>query len=516
MNNPALLRTLIVYAICMPLAVAIGYIATMASYAPTYSDFGAFGIIALVLCAPILLRWHNLLLVASWNMAVTLFFLPGKPSLLLLMTAISLGISLFQRALSSERRFVSAPQITLPLFCLTAVVLFTAKLTGGIGLHALGSDVWGGKKYISLLSGIAAYFALTARRIQPQQRRLYVALFFLCAFTSAIGDLFTFVPSSFNFIFAIFPPNGAAFLEGPVRLGGVSVASSAFFTFMLAYYGIPKIFFGGKLWRPLALLLFFLLTFLGGFRSFVFILVLIFGIQFFLQGMHRTKLLPVFFFMGICSVVIIVPFAGKLPYTFQRSLAFLPNVNQDIKMQADSSADWRWQMVTAVAHQVPDYLLLGKGYALSESELESASIVSSSNFAENWVGAVAGDYHNGPLSVIIPFGVWGVVAFLWFQIASLRALYLNFRYGDKQLQNVNALLFSAFLTHTLIFWSPIFGSLYSDMAMFAGLIGLSISLNGGIAKKPAKKPAPAQAEKIISPFSRRPFAPALSRRNFSA
>jgi hypothetical protein len=25
----------------------------------------------------------------------------------------------------------------------------------------------------------------------------------------------------------------------------------------------------------------------------------------------------------------------------------------------------------------------------------------------------AGDYHNGPLSILIPFGLFGMIAFLW-------------------------------------------------------------------------------------------------------
>jgi hypothetical protein len=43
-----------------------------------------------------------------------------------------------------------------------AVVLVTAKLTGGIGLHSLGNDTAGGRSYVLLLMGILGYFALTA------------------------------------------------------------------------------------------------------------------------------------------------------------------------------------------------------------------------------------------------------------------------------------------------------------------------------------------------------------------
>src|SRR5208282_2806148 len=111
---------------------------------------GLFGIVVLLLVSPLLLRWHHPLLILSWNMGVTLFFLKGSPSLWLVMVALSLGISLLERALSSQMHFIRAPQITWPLLCLVGVVLLTARLTGGFGVRAFGSDVYGGKKYIFL------------------------------------------------------------------------------------------------------------------------------------------------------------------------------------------------------------------------------------------------------------------------------------------------------------------------------------------------------------------------------
>ena len=45
-------------------------------------------------------------------------------------------------------------------------------------------------------------------------------------------------------------------------------------------------------------------------------------------------------------------------------------------------------------------------------------------FGALWEGAaMAGDYHNGPLSVLIPFGIWGLAAFVWLLVAGARFLY---------------------------------------------------------------------------------------------
>jgi hypothetical protein len=134
-NSPAILKSLIAYLVCVPLAVCIGYLLTepLDSSADRSFRLSMAGILAFVLLTPVLLKWHHFLLVASWNVSMSLFFLPGSPSLWLFMVALSLGISVLYRALNSKARFISAPQITIPLLCMTAVVIFTAEMTGGIG-----------------------------------------------------------------------------------------------------------------------------------------------------------------------------------------------------------------------------------------------------------------------------------------------------------------------------------------------------------------------------------------------
>jgi hypothetical protein len=117
--------------------------------------------------------------------------------------------------------------------------------------------------------------------------------------------------------------------------------------------------------------------------------------------------------------------------------------------------------------------------------------------------ALAGDYHNGPLSVILPFGIWGAIAVLWLMIAGVWALHHNRLYGDPALQAVNTFLLTTFLVKIISFFF-VFGSLSSDMAGFAGYLGLSISLNGGICR-PARQPAVKTAE----PASRLPLRPRL-------
>jgi hypothetical protein len=486
MNNAsAILRTLVVYAICVPLAIWLGYLLTsMADFSvSTYIEIGLFG---LVLSLPLLLRWHYVLLVLCINLNMSALFLPGRPAVWLPVLALSLGISVLQRTLNKDMRFISAPQITRPLICLAVVVLVTAKLTGGIGLRTMGGDTMGGKRYFLLLGGILAYFALTARRIPPHKAGFYIALFFLSQCTDAIGDLVAVLPSAFNFLYWFFPANGYIISEaqsdtGSFRFGGTAAASAAIFSFMLAKYGIRGIFMSGKLWRPLLFVTFGVLVLFGGFRSMLIGCALVFLFQFFLEGMHHTKLLPRFIFAGMLALALSVPFTNKLPYVVQRSVAFLPvKIDNAVREDAQGSSDWRIEMWKAVMPQVPNHLLLGKGYLLTQLDYDFSMSTAFRTISAADIGsALAGDYHNGPLSVVLTFGIWGVIAFLWFLIAGARALYDNYRYGDQALQTINTLLLAAFLARAVMFLF-VFGALQSDMLTFAGLVGLSVSLNGGI------------------------------------
>jgi O-Antigen ligase len=510
-NVPAAIRSLIIYALCIPLAVWIGYLLAMPADRSTFS-YG--GIMALIFLTPILLRWHHFFLIAGWNLSLTIFFLPGTPPVWLLLTALSLGISVVQRTVNSRAHFLSAPEITWPLIFFFAVVVLTAKLTGGVGLHSLGNEVYGGKHYITVLFGILGYFALTAVRIPPKRVALYVSLFFLAGLSSAIGDLAPFVPSKLYFIFAFFPASGydmegrPGLVDFHARYAGVGSLGVGSFLFLISRYGARGIFLSGRPLRLILFGLFFVAIFFGGFRSFIILCGLTFVLQFFLEGMHRTKLMPVFIFAGVIAITLLIPLANRLPYTFQRSLAFLPlNIDPGARMDADGSSEWRLQIWRDTYPKVPQYLLLGKGYAISQGQLAIASNEAFRYASTADVVDISQNYHSGPLSVLMPFGAWGALALVWFWIASLRALYRNYRFGDPAFQTINTFLFAYFVVK-IFFFLVIFGALEIDLAGFAVLIGLSISINGGI-RRPAA--APLVEQTVDAPLIRPRFQPFYQR-----
>jgi hypothetical protein len=494
-------RALLIYGLSLPLAVFLGYsLATPMDL----STFAALATVLFLLLAPILLRWHHTLLIISWNMSAVVFFLPGRPNLWLVMALASLILSVVQRSMDSQQRLQNVGSLTWPLVYLAAVVLMTAYVTGGIGFRVFGGETYGGRKYFTLLGAIVGYFALSCQQVPPERGLLYSSLFFLSGATIAIGSLILIVDPAFYFIFWVFPVErlpgfgGGAADPAYMRITGLGFASIALVAFMLCRYGVREIFASGKWWRILAFFGFIVVGLYGGFRSTVILLLMTFVIQFCLEGLLRSRLLPIFAVITVVGGAALIPLVPRLPPTFQRSLSFLPlDIDPVVRADAQSSSEWRVKMWSVLWPEVPKHLMLGQGYSVSGSELELvATRAGGGSFGEEFGGAaLAGDYHNGPLSILVPFGIWGAFGFLWFLIAGVRALYRNYRYGDPHLRVVNAFLLASFLAQVCLFFG-VFGSLYGDMAKFAGLLGLSVTLNGGL-RQPVSVPM-AEEEKPAS------------------
>src|ERR1043166_9555678 len=163
-------RSQLIYALCLPLAVLIGY------FLAEPLESGSIAIVVLVLsvlCLPLLMKWYHPLLIMSWNAVIVAIGVPGRPGIWMIMAAVGLLIAVLNRSVNPHRRFNNVQNLTKPLFFLLRVVVITAYLTGGIGLNALGATRAGEKGYVFIFAAIAGYFAMTSQRIPPERAGLY-------------------------------------------------------------------------------------------------------------------------------------------------------------------------------------------------------------------------------------------------------------------------------------------------------------------------------------------------------
>jgi hypothetical protein len=507
MSNSLLLRSLIMYGACVLIAIFVGYHISSWDQMPSFSTLIA---VLLLMFLPFLLKWHHFWLILSWNTYAMVFFLPGRPSFMLVLGGLSLLVSLIEHGIKQEAPLIHVGAVFWPIVFLTCVILATAKLRGGIGLQIAGSSNVGGKKYIFALGGVVGYFALIAQRIPREKVLRYTTAFLLSPASNLISDLSLFIaPSAVYYIFLLFPSTGsleqsAAFGADPQaieRMAGIAGGCSAMVYTMMARYGLGGIFSGAKIWRAPLFLGLVGLSLLGGFRGTLVTILMTGTFLFCLEGLYRSRLMPVLCCIFALGGVLLFSVAEHLPLSMQRTLSVLPfvKVSDVAEESAKASSDWRVGMWKEVAPEIPRYLLLGKGYSINTVELEKVSMDTVGD--ESVKGAeLAGDYHNGPLSVIIPFGLGGVIGFLWLVGAGLKVVYNNYKYGDPEFRRVNTYFFAAYMTKAIYFFA-VFGSFEGDLAGFLGLLGMSIAINGGMrqrvkAKAPSLQKAPSPAWKL--------------------
>lgn len=499
-------KLILVYGVAVPLALLLGYLLASPS---DFSSFAFVGLVFLILSIPILLKFHQPILLFAWNASIAFYFLPGEPRLWMLMSVCSLGIIILDSLLNKKIKFVHVPAVTWTLLFFLGVVMVTGLARGGIGVRAFGSDTYGGKGYFLIIVAIIGYFALSGKRIPPEKRNLYLGLFFLSTLTSAISNLAysagKYFGEAFWVLFNFFPADYAMSqasadfgISSFSRFGGVALGMVGVYCWLMAKYGIRGIF---SIEHPVRFTIWcaaVTITFLGGFRSLLVLYFVVFWVLFYYEGLFRTRLFGLFILCGVLAFSAIIPFAAKLPLPIQRTLSIVPIVPVDpvARMDAFASTDWRLRMWRAAFPDVPRYFWLGKGFVINPTDLFMNEEGRKRGFVEDFEGALlAGDYHNGPLSLMIPLGIFGTLGFIAFTIACLRVLYLNYKNGEPELRRINRLLLALFIARLFSFWI-VFGAISTSLAIFAGLIGFSVALNGGVRKKafvaaPRPQPQPA-------------------------
>ena len=519
-SNVAIPRVVIIYGLCVPIAMLMGYLLT--TPLDLISVLGVTTVMGLLL-VPVLLRWHHFLLILVWNATIHAFFLPGHPRFWMVLTLASVAFSILDRVMNKQKRLQTVPWLTAPLIVLFLVIFITARLRDGFGLTSLGGGTFGGRKYADAFLAILGYFALSWQKIPPHRALLYSMIFFLSGITHVVSNLaYSF---QLYWLFWLFPIDNAVMQiqadystqdNAFSRLSGVAFGCMAPFCYLLIRHGVKGLFdfsegfsffpirrkstlYVNQPWRLIGFCLTIFISTFGGFRSMPILFVLMFCVQFFVEKLHRTRLFFILLGASIALATCLVPFTEKLPLVVQRAIAYLPvRLSAKVKFDAWASTDWRLRMWQVVVEEMPKYLVLGKGFGGNATDLYLVKESTRRGFISDFEGLyIAGDYHSGPLSVLVPLGIPGALAFTWLLVAGMYALYRNHRYGPPELQKINTFLFTFFVTQTF-FYIFVYGAFTNGLAIFTGTLGLSISLNGGVARK-SREPLSAPALEPVKP-----------------
>lgn len=487
-------------AVAFAVAVLVALMAGVMMASPTsMMAIGLVGLLGFVLSLPLLLRWHRPLLFLSWNAAIQIFVLPGSPRCWMALAGFSLLLTVLGSTLDRRIRLQNVASVTWTLMLFLLIVLTTAVLRGGIGFKSMGGQTYGGKKYVFIIAAVVGYFALCALQVPVTKAFRYMAAYCLGTVTLAMSNVAYMLGPAFYWLFLLFPVEFAMeqatsdYFGGPFRrLSGLGFAMVGPFCLMLISYGIRGLLDWRRPWRSAAFVGIIAISLLGGFRSIIALYALMFLFQFWFEGLWRTRYAIA---LGAVVLLVAIPaatFSRQLPLTVQRSISFLPlNIDPQARSDAETSSEWRFQMWRLLWSQVPQYLWLGKGYALDPMDLYLAQESYRRGFIQNYETAmVAGEFHSGPLSLLIGFGLPGTMAFFAFLLAGWRVVRRNHQHGPPELRAINTFIHAYFLCRIAFFFG-VYGDLALDLAHFTGLVGVSVALNGGVcARVPVAVSAP--------------------------
>lgn len=180
---------------------------------------------------PFIVKWHRILLVLTAHSAFVMGFLPGELPMWCAFAAIGFFIVVLHRCLSREVTLIHPGGVGWALIALMTVAVLTAWYRGGVGIKSIGSESYGGKKYILLLLGAACYFVLAAQPIPRKRAPLYLGLFFVSSVTGLLSHAIYEAGPKFWGMFRFISVQGAVSqLQFEWQISGDSVFRSLAFS----------------------------------------------------------------------------------------------------------------------------------------------------------------------------------------------------------------------------------------------------------------------------------------------
>lgn len=475
-------RSVLLFLAVIPLAVVLGY--QVASGTAT-----GYALVALcigLVSIPFLLRYYEPMFVLSVNSAFMFPFLPGQPELKILLGLFLIGMAILDRTINKKNRFYYSKNLLVCFCFLTFVVLGTAFARQGIGGRVFGGDIWGAGNYVDIFKAIIIFFAFSTMRIQPEKAGLYAALFFLGTCSHSLSNVVYALGADFMWLYYFVPTQSAALQHigetsgygGVVRLTGLAFSCIAVILYLLSRFGINGILNTWKFWRAIAFIGALVLSMYGGYRAVLILIALILVFQFYYEGLHRTAALPIYTAIFIISSILVIANIQKMPLSFQRSLSFLPvEIDSVAASDAAGTLDWRIQIWKTVVKDIPEYFWLGKGYSFRGADYQlTFEAVRKGIFSAYEHILIDGAYHHGLLTIIIPLGIWGIIAFVWFCVIAVKTIYRNYSHSPPELKSINTLILSYF-SASLLFYCTLYGQFTLDFATFTSLLGFSVALN---------------------------------------
>jgi O-Antigen ligase len=429
-------KALLLCAVGLVVAIFIGWNIGAANYLELILAAVVFGGIFI---AFFLGRFFWVLTIASSFLTGAFPILGGQITPFEILMAVGVAKFFVEDVVMRRARFKLGNRFDLFLIAGFMAIITVHAVHDRFGSRFLGSNVWGGRNYVSVYVGLAAYFVIQSI---PMQSRVWAKLPYVVlavtTFDLLIGVITTISPS---LIFKIYPFYSAVSVAGiEEALNGQSVTGRVFsfanfglilILLVLASVSLRQIFNPRNLLRWIGLIAGFVAILFSGYRSMVLSAV----IGFLAAGIRDFKYAVVLFLPFLASVLFALSFINsdvvRLPKQMQRGLAFLPGKwDADMARDASASTDFRLETWGIWMHDYfPVHPWLGRGFGFKR---EWAKPSAYNPKAMDYRAEVEiGDIHNGLFGALDTFGIVGAILFVIWNLRILaRAFRVPFQRND--------------------------------------------------------------------------------------
>jgi hypothetical protein len=303
-----------------------------------------------------------------------------------------------------------------------ALVMLATMAVRGFGIMTMGSMAYGGMGYIYMLLWVSFY--LICRQVKINDQQINNLMIYLCAATLIPLILLVVVyvhPGLYRIVssFTVISFTTIAEAVQTGEMGQSRWGPAAVLAQFVIYYALTAPFRKRSMHKRVILIVFAVFAVLiSGFRS---TLVSTF-MTIVLWGIVRSKNKVLFItFIGVAILVFwgaAVLFVDYLPINMQRTVSFLPGVKiyGENAARAQGSIDWRVDVWKYAVTRIPEYLLIGRGFV---ADVTSAAWMQANYYTTVEFAWMVSNYHNGPLSILLTFGLPGAIAFYGFLFAGV-------------------------------------------------------------------------------------------------
>jgi hypothetical protein len=429
------------------LAIFVGWNIGTANYAPLMLCSAVIGVACLALFSG---RFFWVLTIASSFLGGTFPILGGSFTPFQILMAMGVAKFCIEDVVLRRTRLNMGNRFDLLLIACFMGVLTLHGLHDRFGMRFLGSSVWGGRNYVNVYVGLAAFFVIQSI---PMSQKIWAKLPYLVlavtGFDLLIAVITTIFPSS---IYKIYPFYSAVSTAGiqeiitgssvaTARVGGWGNFGFILIILVLASVPLNHLLRPSSFWRSIVFVTGTLAVLSSSFRS----AVLNTLAAVITAGIRDLKFAVLFLVPFLAAILFGLSVLNSqfltLPKQIQRSLAFVPG-NWDIEMKQDaaSSNDFRrrvWMLWTR--EYFPVHPWLGRGFGFRSQWAENA--ISESNPYKDVQTVEVGNIHNGFLAALDAFGIIGTTFFI---IWNIRLIARTFRVSFGRNDAVgNALRFLA-------------------------------------------------------------------------